>query len=69
MTLALVGALFRMNQKQKTMVEVCVPVPFVYLFILGTQAVLSVIGVRTVPLYVIKRNRYTITLGTGTPNE
>jgi hypothetical protein len=44
-------------------------VPFVYLFILGTQAVMSVIGVRTVPLYVIKRNRYTITLGTGTPNE
>jgi hypothetical protein len=30
-------------------------VPFVYLFILGTQAVMSVIGVRTVPLYVIKR--------------
>jgi hypothetical protein len=44
-------------------------VPFVYLFILGTQAVMSVIGVRTVPLYVIKRNRYTITLGLGAPNE
>jgi len=38
-------------------------VPFVYLFILGTGAVLSVIGVRTVPLMYISGNRYTITLG------
>jgi hypothetical protein len=30
-------------------------VPFLYLFIFGTQVVMSVIGVRTVPLYVIKR--------------
>jgi hypothetical protein len=41
-------------------------VPFVYLFEKGTQAEMSVIGVRTVPLYCIKRNRYTITNGTGT---
>ena len=45
---------------------VCVPVPFVYLFKKGTQAEMSVGGVRTVPLYVIKRNRYTPTIGTGT---
>jgi hypothetical protein len=49
--------------------EVYRTVPFVYLFILGTQAVLSVIGVRTVPHMYICGNRYTITLGTGTPNE
>ena len=42
-------------------------VPFVYLFILGTGAVLSVIGVRTVPYMYIYGIRYTITLGTGTP--
>ena len=35
-------------------------VPFVFLFKKGTQADLSVIGVRSVPLYVIKRNRNTI---------
>jgi len=35
-------------------------VPFVFLFNKGTQADLSVIGVRSVPLYVIKRNRNTI---------
>ncbi len=40
-------------------------VPFVYLFKKGTQAEMSVIGVRTVPLYYIKRNRNTITIGTG----
>lgn len=44
-------------------------VPFVYLFIFGTRAVLSVIGVRTVPYMYIYGSRYTITLGTGTPNE
>jgi hypothetical protein len=44
-------------------------VPFVYLFILGTQAVLSVSGVRTVPYMYIYGSRYTLTLGTGTPNE
>jgi hypothetical protein len=65
----LVGALFRMNHWLKIMNEVYRTVPFVYLFILGTQAVLSVIGVRTVPHMYICGNRYTITLGTGTPNE
>jgi len=44
-------------------------VPFVYLFIFGTQAVLSVIGVRTVPYMYIYGSRYTITLGSGTLNE
>lgn len=62
-------ALFRMNHWLKMMNEVYRTVPFVYLFILGTQAVLSVIGVRTVPHMYICGNRYTITLGTGTPNE
>jgi hypothetical protein len=42
-------------------------VPFVFPFKKGTQAVLSVIGVRTVPLMYISGIRYTITLGTGTP--
>ena len=51
------------------MFEVYRTVPFVYLFILGTQAVLSVSGVRTVPLMYISGNRYTLTLGSGTPNE
>jgi hypothetical protein len=41
-------------------------VPFVYLFKKGTQAVMSVIGVRTVPYMYIYGSRYTITLGTGT---
>lgn len=41
-------------------------VPFVFLFKSGTEAEMSVIGVRTVPLYYIKRNRNTIIIGTGT---
>ena len=41
-------------------------VPFVYLFKKGTQAEMSVIGVRTVPHMYICGNRYTITIGTGT---
>jgi hypothetical protein len=51
------------------MSEVYRTVPFVYLFILGTQAVMSVSGVRTVPYMYIYGSRYTLTLGTGTPNE
>ena len=66
-------ALFKMNHWLKMVYKmsnsVYRTVPFVYLFILGTQAVMSVIGVRTVPHMYICGNRYTITLGTGTPNE
>lgn len=39
---------------------VCVPVPFVYLFKKGTQAEMSVSGVRTVP--------YMYIYGIGTPS-
>ena len=35
-------------------------VPFVFLFKSGTQAEMSVIGVRSVPLYYIKRKGNTI---------
>jgi len=43
-------------------------VPFVFLFKKGTQAEMSVIGVRSVPLYCIKRKGNTIIIGTGTNN-
>jgi hypothetical protein len=44
-------------------------VPFVFLSKKGTEAELSVGGVRSVPLYIIKRNRNTPIIGTGTNDE
>jgi len=43
-------------------------VPFVFLFKKGTQAEMSVIGVRSVPHMYIWGTGNTITIGTGTNN-
>ena len=48
------------------MSEVFVPFLLCSFFKKGTQAEMSVIGVRSVPLYCIKRKGNTIIIGTGT---
>ena len=50
------------------MSEVFRSVPFVFLFKKGTQAEMSVIGVRSVPYLYRYGKRNTIIIGTGTNN-